>query len=623
MDFESDLRAVIPLPGGRKVRTLVLSADQLCATYARSAHEPYAPPHISMPDSLPSIKLDDFDGRFSDRHLLHGIVEKWAREKPSAIALIDADRKQRISWAAFDRITTGLALCLLESGFRKGESFASLLPLTSEHVFLEYACFKIGVVFVPLDLRLLTAEVLRSLSLVDAKGFAFTKVPGGIDPASLVSEARSHATLRMLVQFSSVEECVEGVTPAAALLEDALRLSDPASTDDHARTRRAGCNSAEQSVSENDGALVIFTTGSTGSPKAALLSHRNISCQAMCISQALLRGEKDLVTLVNLPASHVGCQTELLAGTLFEGGSAVLLPVFDPLRSMKAIEDFKVTVVGQIPAMFQFEWRLKDYDDFDLSSLEFVAYGGQQVSALFIEKMAAMAPSVGTGLGLTETGGFCTYIRRDRKRAAECVSGLGSAMPVYPMTIRHPMRPGGSAGDELPDGELGNVCFSGPQTFLGYMNDPVATAATVSTDGYLYTGDIGFRDTDGLHLAGRAKWIIKPAGYQVFPGDVENHFCVLDQVASCAAVGVEHAIISEAIVAFVEKKPGAELTMQMLEKHGRGLAPYMRPRLYVLIEAGQMPLNRVAKANYVVLHDLAMREVATLRSRGLWDHSAE
>jgi acyl-CoA synthetase (AMP-forming)/AMP-acid ligase II len=343
----------------------------------------------------------------------------------------------------------------------------------------------------------------------------------------------------------------------------------------------------------------------------------------MCISQTLIRSEKELVTLVNLPPSHVGCQTELLMGTLFDGGTAVLVPIFDPLRSVKAIADYRATVIGQIPAMYQFEWRLKNYDSFDLTSLEFAAYGGQQVSETFVDRMATMAPSVGTGLGLTETAGFCTYIRRERERARECASSLGFAMPVYPLTIRDPMRADGAAGDELADGELGHVCFRGPQTFLGYVNDPASTAAAVSTDGYLYTGDVGFRDADGLHLAGRAKWVIKPAGYQVFPGDVENHFCVLDQVASCAAIGVEHAILSEAIVAFVERKPGAELTKQMLEKHARGLASYMRPRHYVLLDSGQMPLNRAAKADYLVLRDLAKQEVEALKSKGLWDQGGE
>jgi non-ribosomal peptide synthetase component E (peptide arylation enzyme) len=98
-------------------------------------------------------------------------------------------------------------------------------------------------------------------------------------------------------------------------------------------------------------------------------------------------------------------------------------------------------------------------------------------------------------------------------------------MPIYPCTIRQPMRADGSAGDELPSGEIGHVCFRGPQTFLGYVNDPAATAQAISRDGFLYTGDLGYKDAAGLHLTGRDKWVIKSLGYQIFPGDVEAHIC--------------------------------------------------------------------------------------------------
>jgi acyl-CoA synthetase (AMP-forming)/AMP-acid ligase II len=348
----------------------------------------------------------------------------------------------------------------------------------------------------------------------------------------------------------------------------------------------------------------------------------------MCLSQALLHtadkdgGEKtELVTLVNLPPSHVGCQTELLMSTIFDGGCAVLLSIFDPLRSMRAIAEYKVTAVGQIPAMFQFEWRLKEYDSFDLSSLDFAAYGGQQVSPQFIAKMAKMAPNVGTGLGLTEAAGFCTYIRKPSERAGECSTTLGVAAPVYPMTIREAMQADGSAGAQVTGGELGQVCFRGPQTFLGYLNDPASTAAAISTDGYLYTGDMGYCDKAGLHLAGRAKLIIKPSGYQVFPGDVESHFCALEGVALCAAVGVPHPIISEAIVAFVETEPGRQVQVAELSRHARGLAAYMRPYHYILLAPGEMPLNRVAKADYMVLRERALREIEVLKAEGRWMES--
>jgi fatty-acyl-CoA synthase len=184
-------------------------------------------------------------------------------------------------------------------------------------------------------------------------------------------------------------------------------------------------------ISEDDGALVIFTTGSTGSPKPALLSHRNITVQNMCICGAFFGGDSGARSLINLPPSHVGGQTELLMSTLFGGGTAVLLEIFDAGRSLRAIAQHRVEILGQIPAMFNLEWMLKDYDRHDLSSLKFAAYGGNAVSRPFVDRLAAMAPVIGTGLGLTEAAGFCTYVQasadgsRDDSRRAW--PGLGHA----------------------------------------------------------------------------------------------------------------------------------------------------------------------------------------------------
>jgi len=222
-------------------------------------------------------------------------------------------------------------------------------------------------------------------------------------------------------------------------------------------------------------------------------------------------------------------------------------------------------------------------------------------------------------LGLTETAGFATYSPLDGT-VDDILAGVGFDMPVYPMTIRQEMKADGSAGDEMAAGETGNICFSGPQTFLGYVNAPEATAATVSTDGYIYTGDLGFVDDKGLHFAGRAKLVIKPKGYQVFPAQIEDHFCELrDKVAVCAVVGVEHEVFSEGIVCFVEQKPGTDLTVEELQGHARGMASYMRPLHYVVLEPAGLPLNRVAKTDYVVLKEQAAEEVKALRARGEWD----
>jgi len=374
-------------------------------------------------------------------------------------------------------------------------------------------------------------------------------------------------------------------------------------------------------VGRGDGAQVIFTTGSTGRPKAALLTHGSITAQNLCLGAAFEFGGERV--LVNLPASHVGGQAELLMTTLFWGGTAVTLEIFDPGKSLEAIEKYKVALLGQIPAMFHLMWRHSEYGQRDLSSLKTVVYGGQAVPRPFLDKLRTMGPRVATGLGLTEASGFCTYTALATEME-ELAAGIGHALPIYPMTIRQPMGHDGRAGAEVPQGQIGHVCFEGPQTFAGYIGNDEATAQAISRDGVLYTGDMGFVDEKGLHFAGRAHWVIKPAGYQVFPGDVENHFCALaGKVAGCGVVGVAHPIWIEAIVAFVEKAPGAELTEAELRRHARGLTSYMRPLHYVIVEAGGLPLNRVAKIDTVRLKELAEREVEALKARGRWQSEEE
>ncbi|MGP8270439.1 MAG: class I adenylate-forming enzyme family protein [Terracidiphilus sp.] len=550
--------------------------------------------------------VEDYEKTFADRHLLHGVVAKWAKDRPATAAIVSAEGDRTVSWSEFDRTTTALARELLRMGFAKGDFLVTLLPFSVDHVLLEYGCFKIGVIVAPLDLRLTAAEIIRSLEILRPRGFAGLGVKGPLDLRPLWSAVRAKRDwIRHFIVVDSDEE-IPGTLSYASIADAAGDAGDP--------------DEFECGVTENDGALIIFTTGSTGSPKPALLSHRNITVQNMCMCGAFFGGDNGSRTLVNLPPSHVGGQAEAMMSTFFGGGTAVLLEIFDAGRSLRAIQKHQVQILGQIPAMFNLEWMLTDYAGHDLSSLRFAAYGGHGVSRPFVDQLAAMAPVIGTGLGLTEAAGFCTYIRAGGEDRETILTGLGVDMPVYPCTIRKPMRDDGNAGDELPSGEIGHLCFRGPQTFLGYVNDPEATAKAISRDGYLYTGDLGFKDAAGLHLTGREKWVIKSFGYQIFPGDVEAHICSLkDKVANCVAVGVAHKVISEAVVALVEKKPGAELTTQELDRLARSLPTYMRPRHWIILDPGQMPLNRVVKPDYARAQEMARQEINGLRARGEWD----
>ncbi len=544
--------------------------------------------------------LDAYQSDFASRHLLHGVLSYWRERKPAAHAVISHDRDRALGWAALDAASSSLAAELVRLGFRKGDYLAASLPFVIEHIVLEYACFKAGVIHAPLDLRLRPAEVLRSVDQIRARGYAFPGRTPAADFTEVGREAKARCgSVEHLFQLSATDETMESALSLPGLLAALPSVPPPES---ERRLPR---------IVPGDPAQVIFTTGSTGSPKPALLSHRNITAQNFALGRAFGFGERTRL-LVNLPPSHVGGQAEALMTTLFWGGSAVLLAAFDPVRSLEAIRSRRVNIIGQIPAMFHYEWRLADYASFALSSLELAIYGGQAVPRQFLERLAAMAPRIGTGLGLTESAGFCTYTAPGDGVDA-ILESLGDSAPIYPMTIREPMDGSGAAGRVVPGGETGDVCFEGPQTFLGYVNDPEATARAVSRDGVLYTGDMGRRTERGLHFLGRSTWIIKPAGHQVFPGDVENHFAALDRkVAQCAALGVPHPLLAEAIVLFLEKRPGAELAVDELRRHARGMASYMRPLHYVLMEPGTMPLNRAAKCDHLRLRELANAEAAKL-----------
>lgn len=558
--------------------------------------------------------LSDYEKVFAGRHLLQDVVAKWAKEKPEATAILSADGSRAVTWSEFDRVTTALAEELLHLGFAKGDFLVTLLPMSVNHVLLEYGCFKIGVIVAPLDLRLTSVEVIRALKILRPRGFASLGVKPPFDFRELWRAVEAQCGwIQHFIVMDSQEE-IAGARSFASIAEPAWRA---------AKVAIAGARSAALAgiaLTEDDGALVIFTTGSTGSPKPALLSHRNITVQNMCLCGTFFGGDCGPRTLVNLPPSHVGGQTEEMMSTFFGGGTAILLEVFDASRSLRAIPRHRVEILGQIPAMFSLEWMLKDYDRYDLSSLKFAAYGGNAAPRPFVDQLASMSPVIGTGLGLTETAGWCTYVQANASDKETILASLGRDMPIYPCSIRQPMRADGRAGDELPAGEIGHVCFRGPQTFLGYVNDPAATARTISRDGFLYTGDLGYKDEAGLHLSGREKWVIKPLGYQVFPGDVEAHICNLaEKVANCVVVGVEHAVVSEAVVAVVEKRPGVELSRRELDRHARSLPSYMRPRHWIILEAGQMPLNRVVKPDYLRAQEMARQEIAGMRARGQWD----
>jgi fatty-acyl-CoA synthase len=541
-------------------------------------------------------------------------VAAHARRDPDGLALVEHNTGERVTWKALDTAADAFAALLLRRGYRKGDVLATSLPLLKEHVFLLLACYRIGVVMAPLDLRLRASELRACFEKLRPRGYLYAGAP-----ALLPVMRELVGAFPGVVHWVQFQKEPAGILPGATWVKDFTRGVKSA----YVVSRLLGTvRRARRKVSRRDGCLVIFTTGSTGSPKAALLSHESILTQNIGLTVGFgLRPDDRL--LVNLPPSHVGCTTELLGTALYAGITSVLLHVFDAEKSLEAIQQHRVTVVGQIPALFNMEWNHRRYAELDLSSLRAAIYGGQGVPRAFLERLRKMAPEIGTGLGLTETSGFCTYTRPGAS-AEDLAAGIGRDTALCPISIRAPMGPDGAAGAELPPGEIGEVCFSGPQVFLGYLGDPEATARGVSREGILYTGDLGTYDERGLRLAGRTQLTLKPKGFQVFPGDVEDAIVtgLAGRVTAAACVGAEHAVWTEAIVAFVELAPGAAVTAAEVQRACGAVASYARPSHVEVLPPGGLPLNRVAKTDYLVLRERARELVEALRREGKWDARA-
>lgn len=550
-------------------------------------------------------------------HFICEVVEKWAKEKPDAIALIDADDDKKITWKEFNQAINVFAMKLWKMGFQKGDIIITSLPYFMEHIYLAYACVKLGVIWCPLDLRLKPQEILRNMSLLKEK----TKMYCHLGKTSVANFGMIGKAVKdncpwieYFIQFSPPGDRVrKGIIPAyefaAQAKEEALAVMQ---NPEEMKTFEDECDK----VKEDDPILIVFTTGTTGWPKPAMLTNVSITSQNMCLSKGFDIVEGDSM-LVNLPPSHVGGNAEQLMTTLYVGGTAVVLHIFDARKSLDAIQKYKVSAMGQIPALFEMQWRLPDYDKYDLSSLKFALYGGQQVTRIFLEKLSKMALKFGSGLGLTEVSGFCSYTPLDGT-VDDILDNLGHDYSITPLSIRKPMKEDGSAGDEFPTEQIGEICYTGPQVFKGYFGNEEATRKTISTDGVLYTGDLGFKDEKGnLHLAGRAKLMIKPKGYNVFPIEVEEHISKLDGVASVGVVGAYHNIFTEGIVAYVQLKPGAKLYEEQVIEHCKQIASYKRPSLVVFID--EIPLNRVAKTDYKILKERVEQDVKKAREQGKWD----
>ncbi len=415
--------------------------------------------------------------------------------------------------------------------------------------------------------------------------------------ALLVNVKLGPDALAYIVRHSEARTLVADgrLGPRLAAMSDALPrgstvlVTDPdAAQDQYERSLAAASPIARaEPVGPDDLALLMYTSGSTGRPKGCMLSHSNTWWQARSTARTMLLDRADR-GLVMGPLYHANALWGILLPMLFTGGSVVVLPDFDPRGALRAIHDHRATFTSGTPSMYALLLGDPEIARFDLSSIALLECGSAPVPEELMARVKAAFPcEVVETYGLTEAGANILTPRWGVKK-------LGSTgLPVPDVQIRIV-----SLDDSARDcaaGEVGELWSRSPANALGYLKDSALTAERFTRDGWMRTGDLMRRDDQGYcYFCGRADDMISVGGENVYPKEVETIVLTHPAVANVGVVPVPHAVKGEAPVAFVVRRPGAEVTEDELKAYFLARGPaYAHPRRIFFVE--QLPMSSTNK----------------------------
>ncbi|MFG1878295.1 class I adenylate-forming enzyme family protein [Sphaerisporangium sp. NPDC049003] len=346
-----------------------------------------------------------------------------------------------------------------------------------------------------------------------------------------------------------------------------------------------------------DPATIFYTSGTTGHPKGALGSHRNLGQSPMTVAYALLRSiamaGKDpasaastrRITLLTVPLFHVTGCFAVMTATMFAGGGLVLMYKWDPGLALQLIERERVTILTGVPTN---AWQLLSHPDFgkyDISSLGGVSYGGAPAPPKLLERINDQLPKrqASNGYGMTETTALAIYNSGPTYLAKP--DSIGLPLAVCDVRISDPL------GNELPSGEVGELCMRGPNVIMGYWNRPDATAQTF-VDGWLHTGDLARVDEEGfVYIVDRAKDMVIRGGENVYCAEVEAALFEHPAIDDAAVIGIPDEELGEQVGAVVRLKPGVPATAEELRSFLSGvLAPFKIPVRFWFRDA-ELPRN--------------------------------
>ncbi|MCK2218260.1 long-chain fatty acid--CoA ligase [Actinomadura sp. ATCC 31491] len=489
-----------------------------------------------------------------------GWPARRAMMTPDRTAFVFEDRS--LTYAEVHERVTRLAARLRDAGVRPGDRVAYLGPNHPAFAETMFATHALGGIFVPLNFRLAAPEVGYMLAHCGAKALVHAPQCAGV-----VEALTGTPDLDLIVPLGAYESW--------------LAAGDP--------------TPADVPVARDDLALILYTSGTTGRPKGATLSHANLIWNTfnMLIGVDVAGDE---TTLVSAPLFHVAALNQTLLPTFAKGGRSVIMPSWDVDACYDLIEKHRVTWMFGVTTMFAALAASPRWAGADLSSLRTLMSGGAAVPPALIRAYQERGLVFCQGYGMTETAPGATFLE-----ASQSTRKAGSAgVPVFFADVRVVRA---DLSDAAP-GETGEVLIQGPNVTPGYWEDPGATAAAFAEDGWFRSGDVAYRDAEGhLYIVDRVKDMYISGGENVYPAEVEAALYEHPAVGEAAVVGVADETWGESGRAFVVVRPGHAVTGEELRAFLLPrLAKYKIPRYVTFVD--DLPKTGSGKIQKLKLRDL-------------------
>ncbi|MFE5724748.1 AMP-binding protein [Streptomyces erythrochromogenes] len=512
-------------------------------------------------------------------------LDRTVRRFPDRDALVDVAAGRRWTYAELAADVDALALGLLDLGIVKGDRVGIWAPNRAEWTLVQYATARIGAVLVTVNPAYRSHELEYVLRQSGIRLLAAADRFKTSDYAAMIEEVRPRCPALEFVALLG--------GPLWNSLLERGRRGDPA---DLAR--------AQAALGPDDAVNIQYTSGTTGFPKGATLSHHNILNNGFFVGELCHYTEEDRVC-IPVPFYHCfGMVMGNLACTSHGAAMVIPAPSFDPVATLAAVESERCTSLYGVPTMFIAELAEPGFDAYDLSSLRTGIMAGSpcpvEVMREVIERMGMAEVSI--CYGMTETSPVSTQTRADDS-VERRVSTVGRVGPHLEVKVVDPQ-----TGRTVPRGEPGELCTRGYSVMLGYWEEPERTAEAVDATRWMHTGDLAVMDDDGyLSITGRIKDMVIRGGENLYPREIEEFLHTHPDVLDVQVIGVPDPKYGEELMAWVRMREGAEpLTADAVRAYCAGrLAHFKVPRYVHVVE--EFPMTVTGKVRKVEMRQEALR----------------